>query len=245
MPSPRTDPMTDRAMDQTTDEDGPLTRPDAPGTSGDRLAARDGEHPEASAGMAVADRTEGLESGGPEETASLCEAPEPPAIHRLGRYVVEGRIGQGGFGQVFLARDDELKRLVAIKLADRLMVYDADVSEARIVAGLDHPHIVPVYDIGRTDAGRLFIVTKLIDGRDLAARLREGRLPLEQVVDLVRLIATGLHHAHERGLVHRDIKPGNILLDRAGRPYVCRLRAGAAGRGLRAGRRGSRARPPT
>ena len=101
------------------------------------------------------------------------------------------------------------------------MVDDDDVSEARIVAGLDHPHIVPVFDIGRTESGRLFVVTKLIDGRDLAARLRERRLPLEQVVDLVRMIAMGLHHAHERGLVHRDIKPGNILLDSAGRPYVC------------------------
>ncbi len=158
---------------------------------------------------------------GPETRATVSGETARPEYERLGRYRVVERLGRGGFGQVFLARDDELDRPVAIKLADRLMFEDADVSEARIVASLDHPNIVPVFDLGRTDDGRLFIVTKLIDGRDLAARLRERRPTLEQAVDLVRMIALGLHHAHESGLVHRDVKPGNILLDRAGRPYVC------------------------
>ncbi len=214
-PIPRAELTSDHSADETTAHD------DRPSDPGDRIAPRDGEP---TAGPTRGDDEDDIAatgSAGPEATLTVLEDYQPPELHRLGRYSVEGRIGKGGFGQVFLARDDELKRMVAIKLADRLMFDDADISEARIVAGLDHPHIVPVFDIGRTDAGRLFIVTKLIDGRDLAARLRERRLPLEQAVELVRMIAMGLHHAHENGLVHRDVKPGNILLDKAGRPYVC------------------------
>ncbi len=228
-PIPRAELTSDQSADETTAHDEQPADPDdriARPAMASRPPARRRERPGEGAATA---------SSGPGATLPVLEESEPPEIHRLGRYCVEGRIGKGGFGQVFLARDDELKRMVAIKLADRLMFDDADISEARIVAGLDHPHIVPVFDIGRTDAGRLFIVTKLIDGRDLAARLRERRLPLEQAVDLVRMIAMGLHHAHENGLVHRDVKPGNILLDKCGPALCLRLRAGPAGRGPVAG----------
>ena len=151
-------------------------------------------------------------------------APNVQSGQHLGRYRVEQILGQGGFGQVFLAWDEDLHRRVAIKVASRVAT-DASaevyLAEARIVARLDHPHIVPVYDVGRTEQGQLFAVSKLIDGRDLAACLEARRLPLEQSARLVSTIAEALHYAHERGLVHRDIKPQNILLDEAGRPFVC------------------------
>ncbi len=150
--------------------------------------------------------------------------PDGPTPRRLGRYRVECILGQGGFGRVFLAWDDDLQRHVAIKVASHVATgasAEAYLAEARTVARLDHPHIVPVYDVGRTDDGRLFAVTKRIDGRDLAACLESRRLSLEQSARLVGTIAEALHCAHERGLVHRDIKPQNILLDEAGRPFVC------------------------
>jgi formylglycine-generating enzyme required for sulfatase activity len=96
----------------------------------------------------------------------------------------------------------------------------AYLAEARIVAGLDHPAIVPVYDVGRTEDGCCYVVSKLIQGKDLAARMKESRLSQEQAAGIVIAIAEALHHAHTRGLVHRDIKPANILLDEQGRPHV-------------------------
>ena len=114
-----------------------------------------------------------------QEAASPAQAPGAAVQlgHRLGRYCVELILGQGGFGQVFLARDEELQRRVAIKVATRItsgVSAEAYLDEARTVARLDHPHIVPVYDLGRTEQGQLFIVSKLIEGRDpeILARLR-------------------------------------------------------------------------
>ena len=92
--------------------------------------------------------------------------------------------------------------------------------EARTVASLDHPNIVPVYDVGSSEDCPCFIVSKYIDGTDLAARLKQSPLLLHDAVDLVATIADALHHAHRKGLVHRDIKPGNILLDSSGKPFV-------------------------
>jgi serine/threonine protein kinase len=142
----------------------------------------------------------------------------------LGRYRVERLLGQGSFGQVFAAWDEELQRRVAVKVGTRVTAADSAegyLAEARTVAGLDHPHIVPVYDVGRTDQGKLYIVSKLIAGRDLASCIHARRLPLEQSARLVTTLAEALHYAHEQGLVHRDIKPQNILLDEAGQPFVC------------------------
>jgi serine/threonine protein kinase/formylglycine-generating enzyme required for sulfatase activity len=144
---------------------------------------------------------------------------------RIGRYRVDRVLGEGGFGIVFLAHDEQLQRLVAIKVPHRLLVYrhedaEAHLTEARTVAGLDHPHIVPVYDVGSTEQFPCFIVSKYIDGTDLASRLRQSRLSLREAVELVATVAEALHHAHRQGLVHRDIKPGNLLLDKSGKPFV-------------------------
>lgn len=143
----------------------------------------------------------------------------------LGRYRVESTLGQGAFGSVYLAQDDELKRLVAIKVPHCHRFAEADdvqeyLSEAQVLATLDHPHIVPVYDAGRTDDGSCFVVSKYIHGSDLAKTLEQSRLSALSAVRLVASVADALHFAHSRGIVHRDVKPGNILLDEAGTPYV-------------------------
>jgi serine/threonine protein kinase len=134
-------------------------------------------------------------------------------------------LGKGGFGLVFLSHDDQLQRLVAIKVPHRERVEqpenaEAYLTEARTVANLDHPHIVPVYDVGSTPDFPFFVVSKYIDGTDLAARIKQSRLSIREAVGLVATVAEALHHAHKQGLVHRDIKPGNILLDRSGKPFV-------------------------
>ena len=97
---------------------------------------------------------------------------------------------------------------------------EAYLTEARTVANLDHPNIVPVYDVGGNDHFPCFVVSKYIDGIDLATRLLESRLPRQEVVDLAATVAEALHHAHKQGLVHRDIKPANILLDKSGKPFI-------------------------
>ena len=159
----------------------------------------------------------GRESGSPVSAAST-------PTH-IGRYRIEKVLDRGGFGLVYLAYDKQLQRLVAIKvphrkLVDRPEAAEAYLTEARTVANLDHPHIVPVFDVGSTVDCPCYVVSKYIDGTDLATRLKQSRLGIHEAVELVATVAEALHHAHKQGLVHRDIKPGNILLDRSGKPFV-------------------------
>ncbi len=160
----------------------------------------------------------------------------------VGRYRIDGVLGEGGFGTVYLAHDGQLQRPVAIKLPHSKLVdgpetAGAYLAEARAVDSLDHPNIVPVHDVGSSDDHPVFIVSKYIDGTDLAARIERSRLPLREAVELVATVAGALNHAHRQGLVHRDIKPGNLLLDRDGKPFVTdfglALRERDAGRGPR------------
>src|SRR5262249_4900545 len=153
----------------------------------------------------------------PEREGELLAASAQPPSH-IGRYRVEKLLGKGGFGCVFLAHDEQLHRSVAVKRPHPHLIAqaaDADVylNEARTVAGLDHPHIVPVFDVGSTDTCPCFIVSKYIEGTTLAYRLKDDRPSLGEAIDLVATIADALHYAHRKGLVHRDIKPGNILLE--------------------------------
>jgi serine/threonine protein kinase len=176
-------------------------------------------------------------NGSLDETTSLSEtAGSQPAVEgsgdsasgdptKIGRYTVLGSLGEGGFGRVYLARDDDLDRSVAIKVPrlDRLTHtedLEAFLVEAKILANLDHPNIVPVHDVGRTEDGLSFIVSKFVEGSDLAARMEQARPSFRDSVKLVATIADALHYAHTRGLVHRDIKPANILIDAAGKPSV-------------------------
>src|SRR5258708_7037949 len=134
---------------------------------------------------------------------------------QIGRYRIEKVLGKGGFGLVYLAHDDQLRRAVAIKvphrrLVDRAEDAEAYLTEARTVAGLDHPNIVPVHDVGSTEQFPCYVVSKYIDGTDLATRLKQSRLSIDDAIEVVATVAEALHHAHKQGLVHRDIKPGNL-----------------------------------
>jgi serine/threonine protein kinase/formylglycine-generating enzyme required for sulfatase activity len=147
---------------------------------------------------------------------------DPPSI---GRYQVIRVLGQGAFGRVYLARDANLERLVAIKVPTTQPAADsadleAALSEPRILARLSHANIVPVYDVGHTNDGRWYVVSKYIDGGDLAARLARGRPSFSESAELVAALCGALHHAHTQDLFHRDVKPANILLDAGGTPYL-------------------------
>ena len=143
---------------------------------------------------------------------------------KVGRFSIRRLLGTGSFGDVLLAHDDELDRLVALKLPrlDRLNS-QADledyVAEARSAARLKHPGIVSVYDVN-TEQGNLFIVLEYVEGCDLAELLRCERPSPLRCVELMMEIADAVSYAHEQGLVHRDLKPANILLDCDGHPHV-------------------------
>ena len=143
----------------------------------------------------------------------------------LGRYRVVRLLGNGGYGQVYLANEEKLERFVAIKVPHRDRIsrpedVEAYLDEARILASLDHPHIVPVHDVGHTDDGFCYVVSKFVEGSDLAYKIKESRPSFRESAALVATIAEALHHAHTRGLVHRDVKPSNILIDTSGKAFV-------------------------
>ena len=139
---------------------------------------------------------------------------------KLGPYEILSQIGAGGMGEVYKARDTRLDRIVAIKvlpahLADRPDLRERFEREARTIAGLNHPHICTLHDIGRQD-GTDFLVMEFLEGETLAKRLMKGPLPVEQVLQYAIEIADALDKAHHKGVTHRDIKPGNIMLIKSG-----------------------------
>ena len=143
----------------------------------------------------------------------------------IGRYRVVRILGDGGFGRVYLAHDDVLNRDVAIKIPHRhLLSHSVNVelylSEARIVSSLDHHSIVPVYDCGHMDDGLFYIVSKFIDGSDLATKIKRSPLSNAASAELTVDLAEALHFAHAKGVVHRDVKPANILIDSRDRAYL-------------------------
>jgi eukaryotic-like serine/threonine-protein kinase len=134
-----------------------------------------------------------------------------------GRYRLLGLLGEGGMAVVYRAHDDVLDRDVAVKLLRRQYATDADFvrrfrQEARNAASLGHPNIAPVFDTG-VDDGREFIVMQLVDGPNLEQVIKErGRVPVSEALRITLAVAEALQAAHDRGIVHRDVKPGNILL---------------------------------
>ena len=166
------------------------------------------------------------ESDGPSsENPLLAKAAQKLTLEGIGRYKVEKVLGEGGFGIVYLARDEELKRKVAIKIPQPDAIFtlgdiEAYLIEAQILACLDHPNIVPVFDVGRSENGLPFIVSKFIVGGNLAERHRASPFSIRQSAELVMQIAEALYYAHEHGLVHRDVKPVNILLEAGDKPYL-------------------------
>ena len=158
---------------------------------------------------------------------------------RLGVYHVQERIGAGGMGEVYLARDTRLGRDVAIKILPQVFTADPDRlarfdREARVLASLNHPNIGAIYGLEEA-AGVRGLVLELVDGETLADRLRRGPIPVAEALSIARQIADALDAAHEKGIVHRDLKPANIKITPDGTVKVLDfgLAKAAAGDGAR------------
>ncbi len=138
----------------------------------------------------------------------------------LSHYKIIEKLGAGGQGEVYLAEDSRLDRKVALKilpqhLSDRADLRERFEREARAVSSLNHPNICTLYDIGEQD-GIHYLVMEHLEGETLADRLEKGALPLEQTLEYAIQIADALDKAHRQGVVHRDLKPGNIMLVKSG-----------------------------
>lgn len=133
------------------------------------------------------------------------------------------KVGAGAFGSVWKAGDNELQRTVAIKIPRQGQLssieIDSFLREARTAAQLNHPHIVSVHEVGR-DGDTPFIVSDFIEGMTLSEWISGHQLSIRDAVELCITVCDALHHAHEQGVVHRDLKPGNIMLDAAGKPHL-------------------------
>src|SRR6266478_1984106 len=139
---------------------------------------------------------------------------------RLGPYEILSSVGAGGMGEVSRARDTRLDRIVAIKvlpthLADRSELRERFEREAKTIASLNHPHICTLHDIGHQD-GVDYLVMEYLEGETLAHRLLKGALPVQQVLQYSIEISDALDKAHRKGVTHRDLKPGNIMLTKSG-----------------------------
>ncbi len=137
-------------------------------------------------------------------------------MERLGKYEILSELGRGSFGTVYRARDTMLDIVVALKVLkpvwmDEPRAVEMFYREARAAARLEHPNIVPIREMGEI-AGRLYIAMRWIDGESLGARIKRGPMTLDEALPIVKQIASALAYAHARGLVHRDVKPNNILI---------------------------------
>jgi Tol biopolymer transport system component/predicted Ser/Thr protein kinase len=139
---------------------------------------------------------------------------------RLGPYEILSAVGAGGMGEVYRAKDTRLDRIVAIKvlpkhLADRAELRERFEREAKAISSLSHPHICTLYDVGHQD-GIDFLVMEYVEGETLAQRLAKGPLPIDQVLQYSIEISDALDKAHRKGVTHRDLKPGNIMMTKSG-----------------------------
>ena len=141
--------------------------------------------------------------------------------HRIAQYEIKGKLGSGGMGVVYSAHDTRLDRPVALKFLPPAWSQDADAKarflrEARAASSLDHPNIYTIYEIGDTDDGSLFIVTPLYEGQTLKYLLDAGGFEVSEARDIIRQVLAALSAAHNAGIVHRDVKPANVMVTSAG-----------------------------
>ena len=149
---------------------------------------------------------------------------KPRTGQKIGRFELLRLVGQGAFGTVYQARDPELDRAVAVKVPRAGNLggggeLDRFLREARSVAQLRHPNIVPVYEVGQHE-GLPYLVSDFVQGVTLADRITGDRLSRQHTAHLVAAVADALQFAHDHGVIHRDVKPSNILLDAEGAPRV-------------------------
>jgi serine/threonine-protein kinase len=146
----------------------------------------------------------------------MTDAHDPRVGTNLGPYHIESVIGRGGMGVVYLAEQPSLERKVAVKILAPAFASDAGfrsrfINESKMAAAIDDPNILPVYEAGEID-GQLFIAMRYVEGSDLEARLRSGELTAPSALRVLDQVASALDAAHDRGLIHRDVKPANILI---------------------------------
>ncbi len=151
----------------------------------------------------------------------------------IGPYRIIEPLGAGGMGDVYLAQDARLSRLVALKILPAYFASDDArlrrfQSEARAASALNHPNILTIHEVGE-DGGVYFIATEFIDGQTIRELIRKRELSLEEVLDIAEQVASALSAAHAAGIVHRDIKPENIMRRRRGNVHAPRRRAHCAG----------------
>src|SRR6516164_1273981 len=143
---------------------------------------------------------------------------------KFGHYVIEQKLGEGGMGVVYRARDEKLQREVALKFLGTLLgggsaSHERALQEARAISALNHPNICTVYEIDEAD-GRPFIAMEYVEGRPLSLEIPSTGLALEQVERYGMQLADALQHAHSRGIIHRDLKSANVILTPSGRLKV-------------------------
>lgn len=143
---------------------------------------------------------------------------------KIGRYEIKCELGRGGMATVYEAYDPRFEREVAVKVLPREMLHDPQFRtrferEAKTIAMLEHPAIVPVYDFGE-ESGQPYFVMRYMMGGSLSDRLRNGPLSIQEAARILSRLAPALDSAHSKGIIHRDLKPGNILFDKDGEPYI-------------------------
>ncbi|MDQ3005587.1 MAG: protein kinase, partial [Chloroflexota bacterium] len=144
---------------------------------------------------------------------------------KVGRYKIKSELGRGGMATVYRAYDPSFDREVAIKVLPREMVHNLVFRvrfkrELKMIASLEHPAIVPVYDVGEEPDGRQYFVMRYMGGESLSDWIKRGALTLQDTAILIERLASALDYAHQKGIVHRDIKPDNVLFDDTNHPYL-------------------------
>lgn len=161
--------------------------------------------------------TPGDASTTPDDTPTVTSSGDLQPGTIVGRYRLTETLGEGGMGVVFRAHDEQLHRDAALKFLPSHLSRDAQARdrlklEARAASALDHPNICTIYEVGETDAGRVYIAMACYDGEPLQKRMARGAVSVDEALDLAVQVASGLQSAHARGIVHRDVKPSNVVV---------------------------------